>query len=135
MRLRMYKNEEESLDPGFYMNNSNTRRKFNRILIILVLVLIWYSAAVVTITSTKVLMNAFQLPFLLCTVQFIFASILTSIYIRYTHPSSLGASHPPGVNMLVFQIAISYTLGFILTNSAFSIGKNILLNLNIYCCS
>jgi len=86
---------------------------------LVLMVVVWYVSAVVTITSTKEVMNRMQLPFLLCLSQFAFASILSFVYLHFT--SSL-KSVPSSARSIVLQIAISYTLGFVLTNIAFSLG-------------
>ena len=86
---------------------------------LVVMIVVWYVSAVVTITSTKELMNRMQLPFLLCLSQFAFASILSFVYLHFS--SSLKPVPTPA-RSIVLQIAISYTLGFVLTNIAFSLG-------------
>lgn len=84
------------------------------------LVAAWYLCAVVTITSTKELMNRVRLPFLLCLSQFLFASLLSYAYLRWSKTLRVV---PTTAKSVVIQIALSYTLGFILTNIAFSMGK------------
>ena len=82
------------------------------------LVIIWYSTASVAITSSKRIMMLMPLPFLLCTTQFVIASIVIGFYSRW---SKTYRSIPPTSMSLVYQIAGSYTFGFIFTNIAFSL--------------
>ena len=84
------------------------------------LVLTWYLCAVITITTSKEIMNNIQFPFLLCSVQFVFAAVLSFAYLTATGTL---VSIYGSVRSIVTQISVSYTFGFILTNSAFSIGK------------
>ena len=97
------------------------RKKVRNSVIVTGLVVVWYLSAVVTITTSKEIMNSIKFPFFLCTTQFIFASIISSAYLKIS-----GAYIPmhANINSLVFQISVGYTFGFILTNSAFSIGED-----------
>lgn len=85
------------------------------------LVLLWYSAAVAAITTTKKLMNAVPLPFLLCTSQFCIASIVCWLYKQFL--STWRSSKPiqQGAQFTIYLISASYTLGFVFTNISFSI--------------
>lgn len=87
--------------------------------ILAILILVWYGSAIITITSTKEIMNRIQFPFMLCTTQFLCASILSGLYTWLTKtykPCSSTFSNT------VNTISLAYTLGFILTNFAFSKG-------------
>lgn len=86
---------------------------------LILMVIVWYLSAVITITSTKEVMNRVQLPFLLCFSQFAFATVLSFVYL---HLSGTLKHVPIPARSIVLQIAISYTLGFVLTNIAFSLG-------------
>ena len=101
-------------------NASNKKIVFHNTVELIVLALIWYLCAIITITSTKELMNRVQLPFLLCTSQFIFASALTFMYLKF---SNMYKPIPPEAQKVVYQISATYTLGFVLTNVAFSLGN------------
>lgn len=92
------------------------------IYILPLLVFIWYITAIITITSTKEIMNRFEFPFLLCSIQFFFSSILSCLYIWLS--SSSRAIPSIGV-ALIYRISFTYTLGFIFTNFAFSKGINV----------
>jgi hypothetical protein len=83
------------------------------------LILIWYGSASVAITSSKRTMML-PMPFLLCVSQFAVASVMVGLYARYTR--SLKPLHS-STRVTVFQISVSYTLGFIFTNVAFSLGQ------------
>lgn len=97
------------------------------IYILPLLVFIWYITAIITITSTKEIMNRFEFPFLLCSIQFFFSSILSCMYIWLS--SSSRAIPSIGV-ALIYRISFTYTLGFIFTNFAFSKGiyVNVIIN-------
>ena len=116
--------DDESLTSlGYYSTDAITKKKTQSMLTLITLVLVWYSGAVVTITTSKQIMNNVKLPFLLCLVQFMFATMLTYVYLQVTGTKT---AVPANLYATVFQIATSYTFGFILTNTAFSIGKIIL---------
>ena len=81
------------------------------------LVFCWYTAAVVSITTSKKVMNIVPLPFLLCTSQFLSAWILTRVV---GNMMSVYKPLQPSCRPLVYKIAVAFSLGFILTNCAFS---------------
>ena len=110
---------------GYYPHDSILRKKLKSIIEIGSLVLVWYGAAVITITSSKEIMNRIRFPYFLCTIQFLFAAILTNLYMRYTGQDRIVPSH---ITSMIYRISASYTLGFILTNWAFSIGR-----VNLHC--
>lgn len=99
-------------------HHNKKKGSWNSRLFLLGLVLTWYVCAVVTITTSKEIMNRLKFPFLLCCIQFAFAALLSFAYL--TISGSLVSIYG-GVRNLVTQISFSYTFGFILTNSAFSI--------------
>lgn len=103
----------------------------NNLTITIVLVIIWYSSALISVTSSKQIMNRCRLPFLLCSVQFICAACFTKLYLYISKSNSI-VSKPMSqqVQSILLQISASYTFGFVLTNCAFSIGR--LINFNIY---
>lgn len=104
---------------GYYTNTGISRRKWKNGLVVGVLTIVWYLCAVVTITTTKEIMNRVRYPFLLSSIQFAFASLGSFAYLRITNTTQMVPHH---VSSLVMKIAVSYTFGFILTNSAFSLG-------------
>jgi hypothetical protein len=113
--------DDGELQPlGYYSNDDQMRRKVKNIFEIGSLVFFWYFTAVITITTSKEIMNRVRLPFLLCSVQFLFAAGLSGLYLRYTGQHR---SVPAHISTFLYQISFSYTIGFILTNWAFSIGK------------
>lgn len=87
---------------------------------LVVLISVWYMCAICTITTTKEVMNRFQFPFLLCCSQFTFASVLSYAYLLW---SNRYKAVSPEASSVVLQIAATYTLGFVFTNIAFSLGK------------
>ena len=80
-------------------------------------------------------MNELPLPFLLCTSQFLVATIVLGFYSRVITRSYKKIQ--PSARILVYQIALSYTFGFIFTNTAFSLGKHyrIRITLNLFYCT
>lgn len=84
------------------------------------LALVWYSCAVVAITTSKEIMIRAQLPYLLCFFQFLFASMLSYAYLYATKSVK---TVPVEARSRVLQISATYTAGFVLTNIAFSLGK------------
>ena len=135
-------------------------KKNNKLYVVPILVFIWYSVAIFSITTSKLVMNIEKLPFLLCTGQFTLATIITYIwlYLRkpthshipsyphnifqmYTTTNSNSStmnnnkylSFQPSMVGLIYPIAISYTLGFIFTNIAFSLGIMRCLLYYTYC--
>jgi hypothetical protein len=86
------------------------------------LIFTWYSSAIVSITTTKELMNRVPFPFLLCTSQFLIATASSLVYLLCSRQYK---AVPAEVSGTVLQIATSYTFGFVTTNIAFSIGKRI----------
>jgi solute carrier family 35, member E1 len=103
------------------------------IVVVPFMVFVWYFFAVMAITTSKQIMLDVQLPNMLCTAQFFFALVATKLTSDLMSPnsesllsaSSLHKSVPhhllPNFNSLLTQIAISYTLGFVFTNMAFSV--------------
>eukprot|EP01031_Cornospumella_fuschlensis_P036869 gene36869-44730_t len=116
---RAYRVEDDDLQQlGYYSAQTVQNRRVRNVAVVGLLVCLWYSTAVVTITTTKVIMNRIKFPFLLSTVQFIFAGSLSGSYL---YLSKSYTPVPSNLTSIVFQISASYTFGFILTNSAFSI--------------
>lgn len=99
--------------------------------------LIRYSAAVFSITSSKMIMLTRRLPFFLSAMQFTAATIITWIVLRFRKNTvtasfiesgaSAGPQQPAQARSmfrnLIVPTAVSYTLGFIFTNVAFSLGS------------
>jgi hypothetical protein len=127
------------IDPfsGFKYKNDSVDQSFghkswilaNKELI--VLISLWYACAIVTITTTKEIMIRAQLPYLLCTTQFAFASILSFIVSKWNRTL---IPPPESVRTLVQFVAVSYTFGFVLTNIAFSLGILLQILIFIFTC-
>lgn len=108
------------IDPFSTQRTGSANHVANKpVLEMIALVAAWYLCAIVTITSTKELMNRVRFPFALCLSQFFFASVLSYCYLRWSKTFRMV---PAAAKSIVIQIALSYTLGFILTNVAFSLG-------------
>ena len=98
----------------------------NNVTVTIVLVIIWYSSALISVTSSKQIMNRCRLPFLLCTIQFICAACFTKLYLYLSKSNQTAIVCKPmsqQVQSILLQISASYTFGFVLTNCAFSIGR------------
>lgn len=135
MRLRSYKEDgAASLSEGalgYYPSSSSTPRPMYSLFILCVLVFTWYTCAILTINSSKLIMNTVALPFTLSTCQFIFSSLISSAYTKFINVTShkekesIEKGDNNGMKRLILQISIGYTAGFILTNCAFSAGKTL----------
>ena len=120
------------------MKVSNTSKKAFEVI---VLVVIWYFSAIFSIISSKSAMLICPAPFLLCVTQFCTATLLTKLFHYYQNnnlnnnnnlisifrsPNSLPPSNSASfwkIGKPVVVISICYTLGFILTNIAFSLSN------------
>lgn len=82
------------------------------------LVFVWYFFAVVSITTSKQILNVAPYPYTLCTMQFTLAFIISrSVAVSMKMLRPLDKAATP----LLVAIAVTYSLGFIFTNLAFSI--------------
>ena len=82
------------------------------------LVFVWYFFAVVSITTSKQILNVAPYPYTLCTMQFTLAFIISrsvAVSMKMLRPLEKAATP------LLVAIAVTYSLGFIFTNLAFSI--------------
>ena len=96
-----------------------SNRKLRNNVTLAIIIIVWYFGALASVTTTKMLMNEARLPSLLCCSQFFFASIFSYGYLQFNR--SFRPLHFSIVN-IIYQITATYTIGFVLTNSAFSIG-------------
>ena len=93
------------------------RRKRHTRLALAPLAALWFGASVIAIASAKTVLLAAPCPSFLCAVQFAVAAI----GVRQVQPRVAALpSGAPEFN-LVFGLAASYTLGFLLTNAAFDV--------------
>lgn len=104
--------------PGF--SAASLLKRPPKYMVIVMLAAMWYSTAVVAISSSKHILNTLSMPLTLCTCQFIVASLISRIT-----ANKVATLKPvnPQIQWLVVVIALSYTLGFIFTNLSFSLGK------------
>ena len=102
------------------------------------LILVWYSSAVVSITTSKTILNAAPLPFFLCLIQVqmmqynrVSKSLTTNwLLFQFVGAFFLSKQVAIGLNVynsvetplrsIVMAIGVTYSLGFVLTNMAFS---------------
>lgn len=96
------------------------KRSQSNMIILIMLVTVWYLTAVIAITTSKEVMNRAKFPFLLCTIQFLFATLIAYFFLYLTKAAK---PIPPSITSILYQISFTYTLGFVFTNSAFSMGK------------
>lgn len=116
-------NGTNTLGAIAFGTNKKNRVAASNIYQVSILVFVWYSAALFSVTSSKQIMNRCKMPFLLCAIQFFCAALITKIYL-YISKSNNAKSVSDSLQSLLFQISASYTFGFVLTNCAFSIGMN-----------
>jgi solute carrier family 35 protein E1 len=84
-------------------------------------VIVWYVTAVCCITTSKMILLRVQLPSTLCIFQFVIAAVISRVYIRQNSPQSSVVVEGPRQKPHVWQIALSYALGFLFTNTAFGL--------------
>ena len=92
-------------------------------LLVPLLVFVWYTAASLSISTSKIILSAFSFPFTLCTSQFLLGGIISAT-VRQCLPSqqqSLDKQQQEPPFLWIILISFSYTLGFVFTNIAFSL--------------
>ena len=87
---------------------------------VLLLVAVWYGASCFAITTSKMAMQIFAAPFCLCLCQFLVAVLVSRVTMSLNGdtPSPRGQE-----SSVLWKIAASYTMGFMLTNVAFSLSS------------
>jgi solute carrier family 35, member E1 len=103
-------------DPHYRCIRHHPEFSSSDIFVLAAIVFGWYTTAIVSITTSKQILNEISLPFSLCFSQFLCASIITRIPLLFFQSKPIERKY----RFLVFQIAVSYSLGFIFTNVAFS---------------
>ena len=87
------------------------------------LVVLWYGSSCLAITTSKLCMERARVPFVLCACQFGAATLLTKALLVLEDrrkPAAAGGGRAVGA---VARVAASYTVGFALTNTAFSLAS------------
>lgn len=84
---------------------------------VLFLVFVWYLTAVFSVTTSKTILNHKPYPHVLCLCQFMVAYYVSTTLANY-HTTFKSVSEAS--MLLVISIGVTYSLGFILTNMAFS---------------
>jgi hypothetical protein len=87
-------------------------------LVLLLLIAAFYLSGITTVVSLKKLMRTHPFPFLWCTVQFVFAYMISQSYVWITDPT---AAVMPAASGLA---SLCNALGFIVTNVALKYGKH-----------
>mmetsp|Transcript_127747 Transcript_127747/g.409003 ORF Transcript_127747/g.409003 Transcript_127747/m.409003 type:complete len:296 (-) Transcript_127747:709-1596(-) len=86
--------------------------------ITLLLICVWHATSLVAITTSKMTMQMLKVPLVLCCAQFLIATAVSgSALLLQRKALSLGRA---GLSVLA-SVAITYTLGFVFTNLAFSL--------------
>lgn len=82
------------------------------------LVALWYASSMLAITTSKLTMQAAKVPLVLCSVQFVSATLISgSTLLLQALPPRL----PRKEGLLLGGVSVTYTLGFFFTNLAFSL--------------
>lgn len=79
---------------------------------------LWYSSSIITIISTKVIMNIFQFPYFLGCFQFFVASFIS---LSYLYVFKLRKSNYFSLLTLHLKITLSYAIGILIFNVAMTI--------------
>ena len=92
-------------------------------LLVPLLVFVWYTAASLSISTSKIILSAFSFPFTLCTCQFLLGGIISATVRQClpSHQKSLDKQQQEPPFLWIILISFSYTLGFVFTNIAFSL--------------
>lgn len=94
------------------------------------LVTLWYCSAALAVTSSRHILKETQLPFTLSACQYMISTIISYIILKYLLPyltnnqyKSLirDYSYDKPEGKLIRSIALTYTLGFVLTNISLSL--------------
>jgi solute carrier family 35, member E1 len=93
-------------------------------------VVLWYSAAVLAVTTSRAVLRVTQLPLTLSACQFMISAGLNYLIIGYIMPWRTRGGYKPVLrslpreapeHALVRSISLTYTLGFLFTNIALSL--------------
>ena len=105
-------------------SNFSKRSNAARISITFFYIFVWYVSALATVTTSKEIMNRIRLPFSLCATQFTISVMVTiSIIIFSKSYRNMSIKSINSLSWYICPIAIGHTFGFILTNSAISLGS------------
>jgi hypothetical protein len=91
-------------------------------LVFLLLVAAFYFSGIATVVSLKKLMRTHPFPFLWCSVQFVFAFVLSKGYVRLNDPSTALLPSIPTYGPGAIA-SMCNALGFIVTNVALKYGR------------
>ena len=93
--------------------------------VLLLLVALWYGSSCVAISTSKLCMEIARVPFVLCCSQFASAAAVTRclLYFADDGKGDSAKARDRGEDRAVGKVAASYTLGFALTNVAFSLAS------------
>ena len=73
-------------------DDDNKKKSFKNFALVPIMIVVWYSTAIVSITSSKKIMNIIKLPFMLCTSQFLLAYLITSLITSSSSSTTATAS-------------------------------------------
>jgi len=84
----------------------------------LVLIVLWYTSSMLAITTSKLTMQAAKVPLVLCSVQFLSATLIAGGTLVV---QGLPCGLPGKERAMLVGVSVTYTLGFFFTNLAFSL--------------
>lgn len=114
----------DRMDPALtYYNKERVQTNMYQLI---GMVAVWYSCALISVATSKEILLRVDVPFSLCLIQFCFASFFSYVYIAWSGSSgsrrnATSAAQDPHIQSSLLLVALSYTLGFLFTNWAFSI--------------
>lgn len=94
------------------------------------LVLTWYGSAAVAVTSSRYILRETGLPFCLSATQYILSTLMSYLILKHLLPWLSDGSYKAMIKdysydkpegKLIRSIALTYTLGFVLTNISLSL--------------
>ena len=123
MNARKSKSQEVLEDIEHNPEKPFVKRGDNNLTLIPLLVFVWYTAASLSISSSKIILSAFSFPFTLCTCQFLLGGIIAASvrHCQSSHQHTPDKKQPEPPFLWIVLISFSYTLGFVFTNIAFSL--------------
>lgn len=108
-----YSNTKSPKQPSPYVSDTN-HWPYQAI------VVLWYATSLTAMITSQMFLNRFPLPVILSTLQYLFASVYSFIYLKLTRGIR---SIPGNARSYVLIVAIFSTLVTVLTNASYDAGK------------